>query len=172
MPETKSPPGRFSDAAWAELEDYIFRFEDAWERGERPAIEDHLPADPEQRRAVLVELVHADLEYRLDAGESVLVEHYLQRYPGLGADRHVVLELLAAEWELRGGPESGLLPDDYARRFPQYRGDLPAYLHRPAPDTAVSAVSVVAGADAPAPAIDLPPTAADPLPPPAPPRPP
>ncbi|HZT81907.1 MAG TPA: protein kinase, partial [Gemmataceae bacterium] len=154
MPEMKSPACRYSDAVWKELEGYIFRFEDAWERGERPGIEDHLPADSAHRRAVLVELVHADLEYRLDAGESVLVETYLRRYPELADDRHVVLELLAAEYELRGGPESGLLLEDYARRFPQYRAELPTYLGLRPPDTVLDVVPIDGGTDRPRPVGD------------------
>ena len=48
-----------------DLEAIVFGFEDAWKRGQRPAIEDHLPAANPGRHAVLVELVHADLDFRL-----------------------------------------------------------------------------------------------------------
>ena len=45
-------------------------FEEAWQQGERPTLEDFLPKGGEtQRQRVLVELVHADLECRLKAGE-------------------------------------------------------------------------------------------------------
>ena len=50
---------------WATREQVLRIFEDAWRHGLRPALEDHLPEDGRGRRAVLVELVHTDLEYRL-----------------------------------------------------------------------------------------------------------
>src|SRR4051812_29457373 len=47
------------------------RFEEAWLRGERPAIEAFLPADEPLRSAALFELVQTELEYRLrDAGAT------------------------------------------------------------------------------------------------------
>jgi eukaryotic-like serine/threonine-protein kinase len=55
----------------AAAEDRIKAFELAWQRGERPAIAEHLPADAVVRLAVLVELVHIDLERRIKAGEDL-----------------------------------------------------------------------------------------------------
>src|SRR4051812_49628121 len=63
-------------------ESLIAQFEDLWLRGGRPALDDFLP-DGAARRAVLVELVHIDLEFRLKAGEAARVETYLGRYPEL-----------------------------------------------------------------------------------------
>src|SRR5579871_1311663 len=55
----------------------LARFERLWTGG-RPAIDDFLAASPaDERPAVLVELVHADLEFRLRAGEPARVEDYL-----------------------------------------------------------------------------------------------
>jgi hypothetical protein len=62
-------------------------FDEAWRRGPRPAIDDHLPADDPLRSQVRVELVHVELELRLKAGEPARVEEYLARYPQLGEDR-------------------------------------------------------------------------------------
>src|SRR5690348_12904619 len=87
-------------ASWELCERILDRFESAWQRGERPAIDDFLPPDGE-RTAVLLELVHADLECRLKAGEPARVEEYLRRYPALAALPETVLTLLAAEYELR-----------------------------------------------------------------------
>jgi WD40 repeat protein len=106
------------------VEEAIDRFEEAWQRGGRPAIGDHLPGDDPDRAALLVELVHVDLEYRLKSGEAVRVEEYLERYPELGQDRPVVLELLAAEWKLRRRDDSSVGPEEYARRFPDFGRDL------------------------------------------------
>ncbi len=67
----------------AEVETRIEAFEKAWQRGERPRIADHLPADAETRRAVLVELVRIDMERRTKAGEPARVESYRQEFPEL-----------------------------------------------------------------------------------------
>jgi len=53
------------------------------------------------RFSLLVELVHIDLEQRLNAGESVSVEEYLDRFPELKEDEDSLQELLAAEHALR-----------------------------------------------------------------------
>src|SRR5437660_885542 len=116
---------------WAALEDAVERFVGAWRRGARPAVEDYLPAGGALRDAVLVELVHTELELRLKAGEAARVEDYLARHPQLTADRAAVVELIAAEYELRQRGEPALALDEYLRRFPQYRADLPGQLGRP-----------------------------------------
>jgi tRNA A-37 threonylcarbamoyl transferase component Bud32 len=117
------------------LEAAVERFESAWRRGERPAIDGYLPADPGRRRALLIELVHADLEYRLKGGEPARVEQYLKRYPELG-DKGVVVALLAAEYEQRRRREPGLGVHDYRRRFPDHGDLLAARLQAAAPSVA------------------------------------
>jgi hypothetical protein len=110
----------------------VARFEEAWQRGQRPALADYLPADDPLRWAVLIDLVHVDLERRLKAGELVCVEAYLARWPELADDSAVVVDLLAAEYDLRRRQEPGLGTDDYVRRFPQHRERLRDRLHHPA----------------------------------------
>jgi WD40 repeat protein/serine/threonine protein kinase len=122
MFNTDKPISELSSADCAELERTIDRFEDAWERGDRPAITDYLPL--EGHRALLIELVHVELECRLKAGEEARVEEYLQRYPELGRERSVVVELLAAEYQHRRRGEAGVTFDEYGRRFPQHSKDL------------------------------------------------
>ncbi len=111
------------------LERAVDRFEDAWERGGRPAIDDYLPADAPDRARVLVELVHVDLERRLKAGELARVETYVQRYPELGEDERL-LGLVAAEHRLRGRLEEDVAPEEYGARFPRYRAELASLLGR------------------------------------------
>jgi hypothetical protein len=110
----------------------VTRFEEAWQRGQRPALADYLPTDGPERWAVLVDLVHVDLEWRLKAGELVCVEAYLARWPELADTAAVVVDLLAAEYDLRRRQEPGLGADDYVRRFPQHRERLRDRLHRAA----------------------------------------
>jgi hypothetical protein len=59
--------------AWERLERVLERFEHAWEQGQRPALDDFLADAQAERRALLIELVHEDLKYRLEAGQAVRV---------------------------------------------------------------------------------------------------
>jgi hypothetical protein len=108
---------------WLPYEQAIQRFEEAWQRGERPALDNYLPAGPAQK-AALIEFVHTDLEFRLKAGEAVRVEAYWQRYPELAQDRAVALELILAEYELRRRSEPHLGRAEYLARFPQFAAEL------------------------------------------------
>jgi serine/threonine protein kinase/Tfp pilus assembly protein PilF len=107
-----------------EVELVVDRFEAAWQRGGPPQIDVYLPPAGPVRRAVLRELIHIDLEYRLKAGEAVRVEGYLERYPDLGRDAEDVLALIAAEFDLRRRTGAELTPGEYLRRFPSYRVEL------------------------------------------------
>ena len=116
----------------SELEQRVDRFELAWKNGEPPRIEEYLPLNPTQRRAVLVELVHVDLQRRLGRGETIQVEQYLEKYPSLREDRAAVIELVAAEHQLRKRRgEAGLAVHDFVNRFPEFRDELPPLLIAP-----------------------------------------
>jgi serine/threonine-protein kinase len=99
---------RLSSAEAAELERLTDQFEDAWQRGERPAIRDYLPGEGVIRHAVLCELAQTDLEYRWRAGEAVAADDYLRQFPELGADRAAALALARSEDEWRR--EAGAAP--------------------------------------------------------------
>jgi serine/threonine-protein kinase len=109
---------------WMVREQILRRFEDAWRRGPRPRLEDYLPAAGPDRPAVLLELVHTDLEYRLKDGEPARVEEYLARFPELKNDPEAELELIKAELDLRRRPEPALALDEFLARFPQYQPEL------------------------------------------------
>lgn len=91
------PVGSLPSSNWSWLRPFVERFEQAWQRGERPAIEDCLPADAAGRLAVLAALVQVDLERRLKAGEAARSEEYLRRFPVLAAAPSAVLALIARE---------------------------------------------------------------------------
>jgi tetratricopeptide (TPR) repeat protein len=116
----------------ARREELIERFEMAFQAGPRPALEEHLPADPAERRAVLIELVHTELELRLKAGEPARVEEYLERFPELAALPEVEWGLIVTEYTQRGRQEPALSLEEYLRRFPLRKADLLAW--RPARD--------------------------------------
>jgi WD40 repeat protein len=108
----------------ARLEEIVEGFEGAWQAGPRPDLDAYLPAAGPLRRAVLVELAHADLECRLKVGEPARAEDYLRRYPELADAPDLALDLIRSEYELRC-PREGALPlEEYARRFPRYGDSL------------------------------------------------
>src|SRR5258708_20330481 len=98
MSSSPPPADQLPTMNWSELGRIVKTFEDAWERGQRPVIEDFLPAHSAGRAAALVELVHTELECRLKAGEVVRVEAYLERYPELVGDSGQVEALIAAAY--------------------------------------------------------------------------
>jgi tRNA A-37 threonylcarbamoyl transferase component Bud32 len=128
LPARPGVPPALPEEAWARLERALERFEDAWQRGSRPQLDDWLAAAQAERHALLRELVHEDLDYRLRAGEPARVEDYLRRYPELAADPDGALGLIADEFNLRRRREPDCSVEDYLRRFPQYREQLPARL--------------------------------------------
>ncbi len=150
MPHVDEGLGDGAGLAPSCLEPLLLDFERAWQRGPRPSLEEYLArggAGP----ALLAELAHLDLEYRLKAGEDARAEDYLTRFPDLAQDRGAALELIAAEWGLRR--RCGPAPDseEYLQRFPQYAPDLAARLRPPAPDEAPTVVSWRAGPPAASP---------------------
>jgi hypothetical protein len=129
-PSNKEVAG-VSQGEWGRLEAIVEQFEEAWQKGHRPAIDDYLKAGEVEPRKLVIELAHADLECRLKAGEAVRVESYLERFANLAADREGVLGLIAAEYSFRQRQEPDLSIDEFERRFPQYRQDLPGRLQGP-----------------------------------------
>jgi serine/threonine protein kinase len=106
---------------WNRLEPILELFERALSRGERPALEAFLPAlRPAERRALLAELAHAELEFRLKAAEPARVEDYLTRYPELRSDPDVLEGLIRAEYRVRRQREHGLGCAEYEARFPKH----------------------------------------------------
>jgi WD40 repeat protein len=119
------PADRLPSAAWDRLQDVVARFEEAWQAGSRPSIAALLPpSGEEERRPLLIELVHVDLEYRLKAGEAARVESYLETFPELAGDGAAGQGLIAAEYELRRRREPGVTLAEYRRRFPELAPEL------------------------------------------------
>lgn len=121
MPGAHEHVQKLSSAEWRDCERLVQRFEEARRRGETPALEEYLPAADALRLVVLVELVHTDLEFRLQAGKALRVEEYLQRFPELGAVTATVVDLAAAEFALRRQREPNLTEEEYQQRFPHLR---------------------------------------------------
>ena len=113
---------------WGPLEERIRSFEAALAAGGRPSLTEYLPAEDPSHGQLLLELVHADLEFRISGGEQARVEEYLRRFPELASRPAVVKSLIAAEFEHRLPREPGLARSSYLRRFPQWAGELSAWI--------------------------------------------
>ena len=116
----------FGDDA-ANLEEILQRFEEAWNRGESPQIEDYVPDGP-LRDATLLELVQVDLERRLRSGQPARVNDYLKRFQNFTFDDSDVLDLIKAEVNLRQEREQNLCRDEYVSRFRHLADQLPHVL--------------------------------------------
>lgn len=78
------------------------RFEALWHQGLRPVLAEFAAACPAaELPRVLADLAHAELEFRLQAGEDVHADDYLQLYPKLADRADVADALRAAEERLR-----------------------------------------------------------------------
>ena len=81
-----------------------------------------MPAlQPAERRALLAELAHAELEFRLKAAEPARVEDYLTRYHELRSDPDVLVSLVRTEYRVRRQREPALGFAEYEARFPEHQ---------------------------------------------------
>ncbi len=87
-----------------------------WEQGQEPQIEDYLTGTGSRRAALLVELVRADLKFRLEAGLPHEVEFYLNRYPELEDEARA--GLIVRDYQLRRDHGMAVSVNDYLDRFP------------------------------------------------------
>jgi serine/threonine protein kinase/predicted ATPase len=110
----------------------INAFEEAWQLGRNPSIPDYLSSIGELRDALLIELIHVDLEFRLKSGEQVRIERYLDEFPELIQSAAIVVELAASEHRWRRRSNQAIEPGEYQRRFPMF---YTAILDRLATDT-------------------------------------
>jgi tetratricopeptide (TPR) repeat protein/tRNA A-37 threonylcarbamoyl transferase component Bud32 len=111
-------------AALDRQEQVVARFEEAWQQGTTPVLSDYLQGEPGERLALLNELIHTDLEYRIKAGMAARVETYLAAYPELDAHPLLTVQLIAAEYEFRRRAEPDLAAAEFLARFPQYQPEL------------------------------------------------
>lgn len=104
---------------WQCVKQRIEGFEAAWEADPRPDLAAFLPAEETDRRVVLLELIHIDLEYRLKAGEEAGVDEYLARFPELVAESQAVDELREAVSHLRARRQTDRENSDGRALFPR-----------------------------------------------------
>src|SRR5262249_57564110 len=115
---------KWDDTSSPEIALLVQRYQADWRSspspGFRPDPEVYLPADPDQRSTVLLELLRADLILRWGARERRPVEWYRDRFPEL--DDESLVALLYEEYCLR--EEAGESPEaaEYRARFPELAG--------------------------------------------------
>ncbi len=108
----------------------IRRFQEAWRRGDKPKLWEFLE-EGGGNTSLLVELVYIDLRQRLEAGQSVRVEHYLEQFPVLMQNRTHLLDLLGSEFQLRRRRDKTVSVEEFIERFPGFRAELPDALAAP-----------------------------------------
>ena len=120
--------------AGVDLEQVLFRFDQAWRQGSCPPLEGFLSevVDEGARRTLLEELVKIDLEYRWRTvlaaapAKSPLaykphLEEYLPRLPDLFTAGQLSLEMIGHEYRVRKLLGNNPNPAEYAARFaPQW----------------------------------------------------
>jgi serine/threonine-protein kinase len=127
---SSSAMSSFSVPLSPEAKELLGRFDSLWQKRERPSIDAFLAeCPPDQRLAVLVELVHSELEHRLRAGEAASAEDYLARYPELALREDIVAELVAAEFRHRHRHDPNHETDEYRQRFPDQASLIDRLMH-------------------------------------------
>jgi tRNA A-37 threonylcarbamoyl transferase component Bud32 len=115
------------------LEACLEAFETAWRGGPRPMIAAfwrtcHPPADPDERRELLLELIQVDLEYRWRSGKErgrrpgargPHLEWYNKQFAELGSLDALPLALVAEEYRVRRRWGDNPSHAEYAARFPR-----------------------------------------------------
>src|SRR5262245_19064958 len=120
-----SPPDVLS------LDAILDRFEQAWQEHPPADLSVYLlPPVHANRRELLVDLIHIDLEYRWKAGAGPRVEDYLTRYQEIAADVEVVARLAAWEFQLRQRTGREEPVDRFVERFPDQAEQLTASITR------------------------------------------
>ena len=106
-------------AAWNQVAERLEAFVAAWESGLAPAIADHLPAEPEAlRRLVLVELVKVDLEFRIRGGRPARIEDYLAAHPEIADAAGPPVQLVCEEYHVRKSRGEPVELAELCERFP------------------------------------------------------
>jgi serine/threonine protein kinase/formylglycine-generating enzyme required for sulfatase activity len=106
--QTQDRVERVSFSLVQRIEEICTRFEDAWQAGQRPPIEDYLAEMPEPERPRLFpELLKLELAYRRQHGETPDPEEFRRRFPGLAEQVEAVLgEPIAAVGQRAAGADS------------------------------------------------------------------
>jgi serine/threonine protein kinase len=124
MPRRDASKGHLDAELLLRWENVLHDFEKAWKSPKPPRIEDFYRDSGAKEPALLMELVHIDLEYQLRSGANVNVEDYLHRFPELETNGAQFVELIVAEYRLCRSLGRTPQVEDYLRRFPHFQTEL------------------------------------------------
>jgi serine/threonine-protein kinase len=99
-----------------------------WRQGQAPDVDAFVARLGPLPAAQVAALLRIDQRERWRAGERVLAESYLQRYPQVGANQETAVDLIFNEFLERERLGELPAPEEYLRRFPQYAGELQAQI--------------------------------------------
>lgn len=125
------PAAPASSVDWDQIAECVERFLEAWEQnGYGPPLAEFCCADAAaQRRAILVELIKVDLEYRYASGGPLLtLEDYQAENPELCLPDGMPAELVFEEYHARVGAGDTPAVQEYLDRFPDQRDQILALL--------------------------------------------
>jgi serine/threonine protein kinase len=74
-------PDDLSPMGWLRLDQICQRFEQAWNTGQQPHIQDYLVVAPEEKPFLFQELLAVEVELRWKRGAAIPPEEYLQQFP-------------------------------------------------------------------------------------------
>jgi serine/threonine protein kinase/tetratricopeptide (TPR) repeat protein len=104
--------------AWRDLDPFVEVYEKCLVHDGQANLADYLPApDHPFYRAVLRELVRADLEHHWGSGRPTRVEDYLTRFPDLRQDLESLREIAFEEYRLRRQAGENVPAAEYRDRF-------------------------------------------------------
>jgi tRNA A-37 threonylcarbamoyl transferase component Bud32 len=100
------------------VDDIAYRFEKDFRAGRARALDAYLEGNGPARWHLLVELIHRELELRLQAGEAALLSDYLGRYPALAHAPNDLAALLETELRFRLQAAEKPVLEEYQERYP------------------------------------------------------
>src|SRR5262245_54322294 len=126
------PPATFR----SEDKQSIQKFEEAWQKGIAPRLEDYLTSRSPAHTELLAELVKIDMEYRwrqpsprsdpqaANRAPGLRLEDYTRQFPELLKSRNVLCELIAEEYRARHRWCDRPAHAEYLKRYPDFSKEL------------------------------------------------
>ena len=106
---------------WDWIDRRVKLFERTWHPDDPQRFAKQLHDAGELRQQLLVELLHADLEFSLRGKHIFGVDSYLQIFPELTEQSSVVANLVMHEWKMRQAYQPDLSLDELLTRYPALR---------------------------------------------------
>ena len=123
--------GLLTEKEYADLNDRVDRFHEAWSSSADADLEDFLPPPGERHRPfVLVELIKTEMELRAQADDTVRIEPYLTRFRAEIPPEEFPISLLMEEYRLRHSYGDKPSIEEYRQRFPEHFQELASRVSR------------------------------------------